>query len=391
MKRVNPRSQVAQRRVSVTPCTLAVVLCGIVLIYGAVAEGVTSGSASQPGAAARSTAQPDNAAFQEWWRELMKLARHEDPADGLMIRFRRTTHPLNPEERARQSEIIAKDPKHPLRRTFNDSPHDITHEYQIWSLGTANRANNSYSTVATGNTFLDVVNAESYGWMLTPDNLTIGDPNETRSDGRWKQVGNGIKFFARGFVYGGLSGVRHLDSFEPRLVRNQWSASGKGAVPSGHLYSMDAEGTWDPVTKTGYVTRVVSRRWDGDRVAASTTTVASGWRFEPSVQRRMAARLEELIDDGMQQTRSTSELLEIQLTSADEFQELIRIPNRDQPDIVRGDLTYTSTSDIRTIIPKVGIDFEAHLRRSQSTLIVLAWIVGGIGIVAAVIFWRIRR
>jgi hypothetical protein len=237
--------------------------------------------------------------------------------------------------------------------------------------------------------YIDHAFSPEIAWKLTPDWAVFFDPNKVSPPGHpFHEAGMQALQLLSMMQTGGLTLIAERRSTLNAISSsdNEWRA--EFADVKGFVFEL--KGTWDINLHRGFVKSLHVYRqhelidiWE-----------FSGWKFMDSISAWAAMRIHHSSPSGV---KRVIELGPIQPTNIDDFQALLRAPDFESVDFVRGDLHLRTTTDFR-VTPAIerlqdsGViivtnqdelaDFE-RLRRSQFRS--MGWASSGLTVVGVLL------
>lgn len=198
--------------------------------------------------------------------------------------------------------------------------------------------------------YLDTVVTPRHAWRMSNVQLTIVDPRYGYPSSDDYSAQEAVFWPELGLMmYGGMTAGRG-GVLQPQLLaldESVWRvrATELSSTSGKPVLSLEYSGHWDSNAGRGFVDAVKMELNAAHPASVGTRHLFKDWQYEPTIDRWVARRVEEYRPNGREERR-----LIFDGVSSDEprrFAEVIRIPETDHPDPVRGKTTFRSIQDYR--------------------------------------------
>lgn len=342
--------------------------------------------------------------FDAWWRGMVETAKDIPCGDRpFRVKWRVVdARSPSPQEIEALRRSIAGHPEHPDRALLAQlesiaAGKPFWVEKQFWIRGSQfRRSDNDSRGDGRGN---DCALGDGVAWSLNARELVVMSDTKLAPGYPLDAELSILKPEFGTLMTGGLSYFRrYLDHVRPALTSDTtWDASGTAAF-DGDVFEVRIKGTWNPGEGWGTVEEASSH------VPASPTP--NGWMFRSAhwvpnaILGRPAAKAVTQFDASGKPERRM-ELIEYEPIDDARFEQIIALPKVNEPDPIRGALTFTSITDYRPDKPirKTLEGGEVVRAEAESRMPMPAaaasrsfawWIVLGV-LVAALVLVRLKR
>jgi hypothetical protein len=301
-------------------------------------------------AAAGDDLPPD---FKAWWERITAGGADGPNWDGISLKYRVEFVYLPPAKELESLRArVAGKPEHPERPKLESYERYIATgkapatQYQIWRMGQEWRCAKSWDRPERP--YWDFGWSREGAWELLPQTLIVSPPDATAHSHASKvaSVASGVTHNASLFLSGGLISAGSLQI--PIVVRMQsagrWSA--EGTRKDDRIEArLRAQGTWMGNGRGTVERCILETRPQGAEAWQVGTYISEGWKDHDDVGIRLASVVTLYNNDNAPEQRYV--LLGVEEFTSDQFRSIVRVPELNKPDPVRGALTFRTVRDTR--------------------------------------------
>lgn len=291
----------------------------------------------------------DEKQVAQWLEQAMKSAAEPLKLGECSIEWQREVHYTPPmDEILRMREEVRGKPEHPALTLLAQYEQRLAGRPEIHGLRVWYRGRSEWRVcldfgAGKQAAYWDKASTRSHCWTLQPDTLAVagnaaGFPGQT-IDSTEHQIQSEIGAMA----HGGLASLSK-SNYQVKSVyvdRRSWIAE-LSRTFDGVEYLAEVRGTWDEQLSRGFVDSVQTRSASSEL----ELVIAQDWRDEPTAGCWLAHRVE--IRDGAGKLMNAYQIVAVRPSSAEEFEQLTRIPAVDGNDPLRGASTFTRFVDYRS-------------------------------------------
>lgn len=306
-----------------------------------------------PRAIAQDAGEP-SPEFKAWWKKLTEGGSLGPNIDGISLEFD-VEHrmPIPPEAEIKAMRAMVGDkPDHPLREYLQRIDQVSVHGFPVtkvtlWRIDNEWRINRS--TANSANEYVDSGWANGVAWKVTDKQLFVDDQAgiET-SRHRLDAAGTDLSTLVSRSLSCMLShtAAQGIET-RPRMSdERMWTLNAEMPLEDGGVRTVEASGTWDGQAGTIERSVVIDKDASGSEVSRSTIK-ATDWTPLPGSGLLIARVASHEVEDSEGSFTITSTLKGVRDFSRQEFESLVRVPSAQNPDAIRGPLTYTQVTDKR--------------------------------------------